>query len=89
MNEVYIQFVSTVGAVAFIGICVFMWRLVTKFEPILEFIKRTEDRLDDVEDRLSVHDSLWSQQLKQIVRSDLIAKGREEWPKVKIPKYEN
>lgn len=80
MNDFYTQVFSTIAAGALAVSVAFLWKIIIKIDPILEFMKET--KLKDVEqdERLDVHDRLQTIILKKNIDSKLIASGDIDFP---------
>jgi hypothetical protein len=80
MNDFYTQVFSTIAAGALAVSVAFLWKIIIKIDPILEFMKENKAKDIEQDDRLDVHDRLQTILLKKNIDSKLIASGDIDFP---------
>lgn len=79
-NEFYVQVSSAFFIVVLTGLSAVLWKLSNVLKELPEFMKETKEKLKAHEERHDVQDNLWSQHLNHIIRSEMIAEGKMDYP---------
>lgn len=80
MNDLITQIFSGLAVIALGALGAILWKVSTKIDPILEFMKETKIRDDEQDGRLEAIDTMWTLSLKKNFDSKLIALGDMDIP---------